>query len=78
VVAKGVITAVGPREQTTVPAGATVLSGAGRTVTAGFWNTHVHFTESKWRPADRSLDVRALARVRYTIRGGRIIYDSGK
>ena len=29
-----------------------MLSGAGRTVTAGFWNTHVHFTESKWQPAD--------------------------
>jgi hypothetical protein len=52
VVSKGVITAVGPREQTAVPAGATVLSGAGRTVTAGFWNTHVHFTEPKWQPAD--------------------------
>ena len=52
VVTKGVITAVGPRGQTAVPAGATVLSGAGRTVTAGFWNTHVHFTEAKWQPAD--------------------------
>jgi imidazolonepropionase-like amidohydrolase len=52
VVTRGVITAVGPREQTAVPAGATVLSGAGRTVTAGFWNTHVHFTESKWQAAD--------------------------
>jgi imidazolonepropionase-like amidohydrolase len=28
--------------------------------------------------ADPALDVRALARVRYTIRGGRIIYESGK
>ena len=28
--------------------------------------------------ADPVLDVRALARVRYTIRGGRIIYESGK
>ena len=52
VVTNGVITAVGPREQTAVPAGATMLSGAGHTVTAGFWNTHVHFTESKWQPAE--------------------------
>ena len=52
VVTNGVITAVGPREQTAVPAGATMLSGAGHTVMAGFWNTHVHFTESKWQPAD--------------------------
>jgi len=52
VVTKGVITAVGPRQATAIPAGATVLPGAGRTVTAGFWNTHVHFTESRWQPAD--------------------------
>ena len=52
VMTNGVITAVGPRERTAVPAGATMLSGAGRTVMAGFWNTHVHFTESKWQPAD--------------------------
>jgi len=29
-----------------------VLDGAGLSVTAGFWNTHVHFTEAKWRPAE--------------------------
>ena len=48
----GVITSVGPREGVHVPAGATVLDGAGLSVTAGFWNTHVHFTEAKWRPAE--------------------------
>lgn len=52
VVTKGVITAVGPRDRTAIPAGATVLPGAGRTVTAGFWNTHVHFIEPRWQPAD--------------------------
>jgi imidazolonepropionase-like amidohydrolase len=52
VVTRGVITAVGPRQETAVPAGATVLTGAGRTVTAGFWNTHVHFMEARWQPAD--------------------------
>lgn len=51
VVSNGVISAVGPRQRTPIPAGATVLPGTGRTVTAGFWNTHVHFTEPKWQPA---------------------------
>jgi imidazolonepropionase-like amidohydrolase len=39
------ISAVGPRAQVRVPAQATVLDGAGLTVTAGFWNAHVHFVE---------------------------------
>jgi imidazolonepropionase-like amidohydrolase len=29
-----------------------VLDGAGLTVTAGFWNAHVHFMEAKWRGAE--------------------------
>jgi len=48
----GLITSVGPRDHVGVPPGATVLDGAGLTVTAGFWNTHVHFTEAKWRRAE--------------------------
>ncbi|HEX9409726.1 MAG TPA: hypothetical protein VGA23_08760, partial [Methylomirabilota bacterium] len=52
VAADGLITVVGPRDHVGVPPGATVLDGAGLTVTAGFWNTHVHFTEAKWRRAE--------------------------
>lgn len=40
----GRIAAVGPRASTEVPADAEVLDVAGRFVTAGFWNAHVHFT----------------------------------
>lgn len=47
----GIITAVGQRNQLRVPANATILDGAGLTVTAGFWNTHVHFTEATWQSA---------------------------
>ena len=47
----GRITAVGTRDQVRVPAGATVLDCTGGTVTAGFWNTHVHFIEPQWRSA---------------------------
>ena len=45
----GVITAVGP--QVAVPAGAQILPCDHCIVTAGFWNTHVHFTEQKWSMA---------------------------
>jgi imidazolonepropionase-like amidohydrolase len=57
-VERGLITAVGARGQVAVPAGATVLDCTGATVSAGFWNAHVHFTQPVWSraaaaPADR-------------------------
>jgi len=48
----GVVTAVGPRAQVTVPAGASVFDCTGATVSAGFWNSHVHFTGPQWQSAD--------------------------
>src|ERR1700742_4178528 len=39
----GRIAALGPRDKVKVPAGAQVIDGAGKVVTAGFWNSHVHF-----------------------------------
>jgi imidazolonepropionase-like amidohydrolase len=51
VITDGVITAVGPRDRIRIPKGAAMLDGAGLTVTAGFWNTHVHFTEGRWQSA---------------------------
>jgi imidazolonepropionase-like amidohydrolase len=45
----GKIAAVGP--SVTVPAGATKLACADCFVFAGFWNSHVHFTEPKWATA---------------------------
>lgn len=45
----GIIVAVGP--QVSVPPGASTLDCAHCVVTAGFWNTHVHFTEPKWSMA---------------------------
>lgn len=52
VMTDGVITAVGPRDRVRVPAGATTIDGTGLTITAGFWNTHVHFIEGRWQSAD--------------------------
>jgi imidazolonepropionase-like amidohydrolase len=45
----GLITQVG--QQVEIPADAKTVSCNGCTVTAGFWNTHVHFTEPKWSMA---------------------------
>jgi imidazolonepropionase-like amidohydrolase len=45
----GVIAAVGAG--VTVPADARLIPCDGCVVTAGFWNTHVHFTEPKWSMA---------------------------
>jgi imidazolonepropionase-like amidohydrolase len=45
----GVIAAVGT--QIEVPSGATLVPCDHCVVTAGFWNTHVHFTEPKWTMA---------------------------
>lgn len=45
------IAAVGPEAQVRAPQGATVIDCTGCTVTAGFWNCHVHFFERKWANA---------------------------
>ena len=46
-----VITAVGRRADVRVPPEAAVIDCAGGTVTAGFWNSHVHFTQPTWSGA---------------------------
>jgi imidazolonepropionase-like amidohydrolase len=46
VIRDGRIAAVGP--DVAVPEGARVLPCDHCVVTAGFWNAHIHFTESKW------------------------------
>jgi len=47
----GKIAAVGPRSMVQIPQNVPVLDCAGLTITAGFWNSHVHFTERKWANA---------------------------
>jgi imidazolonepropionase-like amidohydrolase len=46
------ITAVGARGAVRVPPGASVIDCSGGTVTAGFWNSHVHFTGAAFSAAD--------------------------
>ncbi len=47
----GKIAAVGSRLSVQVPQTARLFDCSGRTVTAGFWNSHVHLGERKWADA---------------------------
>jgi len=47
----GVISTVGKSADVTLPADATIIDCSGKTVVAGFWNSHVHFTDGAWHHA---------------------------
>ena len=51
VISGGVISAVGPSREVHVPQDARVVDCAGKTIVAGFWNSHVHFTQAVWKNA---------------------------
>jgi imidazolonepropionase-like amidohydrolase len=51
VASNGVITAIGSRSDVQIPQDARVIDCAGKTIVAGFWNSHVHFTQDVWRRA---------------------------
>jgi imidazolonepropionase-like amidohydrolase len=51
VVSGGAISAVGSASDVQIPPDARVIDCAGKTVVAGFWNSHVHFTEAVWKSA---------------------------
>ena len=55
VVTGGVISAVGRASEVQVPPDARVIDCTGKTVVAGFWNSHVHFSEAVWRNAANGL-----------------------
>lgn len=52
VVRDGRITAVGPRSRVKVPEGTRIIDGKGRSVTAGFWNSHVHLMSPPFHQPD--------------------------
>jgi len=47
----GIISAVGKAGEIQVPPDARVIDCTGKTIVAGFWNSHVHFSEAVWRNA---------------------------
>ncbi|MCW3466096.1 amidohydrolase family protein [Chitinophaga nivalis] len=59
IIENGKITAAGSSKQVKVPAQLKVLDCTGQVLMAGFWNSHVHFIEPLWEPAD-SLPVARL------------------
>ena len=51
VMQNGRITGVGDRPSVRIPAGSNIIDCTGLTITAGFWNSHVHFLQRKWADA---------------------------
>ena len=47
----GRIVAVGQKQRIKIPSADRVIDCTGLTLVAGFWNSHVHFSESKWEDA---------------------------
>src|SRR5271170_2824252 len=77
IILDGKIAAVGP--DLTVPADAQILPCDHCVVTAGFWNTHIHFTEPKWQFSDFKLAARLNAQLAdmLTSRGFTTVVDCG-
>ena len=51
VTTNGVITAIGSRSDVQIPGDARVVDCTEKTIVAGFWNSHVHFTQEVWKNA---------------------------
>lgn len=51
VIRDGKIIAIGRRGSVRIPKGVPTLDCSGLTILAGFWNSHVHFSERKWAGA---------------------------
>lgn len=51
VVRNGRLEAIGSRTTVTVPAGARVIDGRGKTVIPGLWDMHAHASQVEWAPA---------------------------
>jgi imidazolonepropionase-like amidohydrolase len=48
----GRVAAIGGRDAVSIPPGSERLDCTGSVIVAGFWNSHVHFTERHWNGAD--------------------------
>jgi imidazolonepropionase-like amidohydrolase len=51
VISNGAISAVGGASDVQIPPDARVIDCTGKTIVAGFWNSHVHLTEAVWKSA---------------------------
>jgi len=75
----GRIIAVGEKSRIKVPRDATVIDCAGLALVAGFWNSHVHFTESKWENAAHLSSAQLSQQLRdtFTRYGFTSVFDLG-
>jgi imidazolonepropionase-like amidohydrolase len=75
----GRIGAVGERRRVKIPDDMTVLDCTGLTLVAGFWNSHVHFTEPHWDDAARIPAARLGQQLRdtFTRYGFTTVFDLG-
>jgi imidazolonepropionase-like amidohydrolase len=60
IVDKGLITAAGPAATTTVPAGAQIIDGTGKTLVPGLWDSHQHFGDDSTGPFLLSLGITSV------------------
>jgi imidazolonepropionase-like amidohydrolase len=76
---RGQITAVGALSDVAVPPGARVIDCAGGTVTAGFWNSHVHFTADAFKAAASTPDAQLTQALRVMLTSYGIVHvvDTG-
>jgi imidazolonepropionase-like amidohydrolase len=63
IIRDGKIIRVGRRGKVTIPGNIRVIDAKGMFLTAGFWNSHVHFIEPKWSGADTISAARLTAQL---------------
>jgi imidazolonepropionase-like amidohydrolase len=75
----GAIVHVGPREGFRIPSGADVFDCGRQVVTAGFWNSHVHFIEPRWRQASSRAAAELATELERTFvrHGFTTVFDTG-
>lgn len=71
------IAAVGKRDAGSVPAGARVIDCRGKTVVAGFWNSHVHFMEPGFSAASPAPKLQEQLRAMLSRWGVTTAFDLG-
>lgn len=73
------IVAVGPRSSTTLPKDARISSCGGAAITAGFQNSHVHFTDTIWQESNTLpvLTLQAQLIAMLTAHGYTTVVDTG-
>jgi len=79
VVRNGWIASVGPGSGIAVPDNIRTIDCRGLTAMAGFWNSHVHFTEAKWRNAKSAATAQLEAQLADMLlsRGFTAVFDTG-